>query len=151
MAKPKNAFAPRARARRRALQALYQWQINDQPMHRIVAQFGEEQDMGIVDQDYFSDLLLGVEKHLAELDEGIGHHLDRPLVQVDAIERAALRLAGYELRHRLDVPFKVILNEAVELAHDFGTDGGASYVNGVLDKLAALWRAPEWQDAHKGG
>ncbi len=143
-----NAYAPRARARRRALQGIYQWQLNDQPMRNILTQFEEEQDMAIVDREYFEDLLLGVEKHLAEIDAGLAEFIDRPLPQVDPIERASLRLAGYELKHRPDVPFKVILNEAVELARDFGAEGGASYVNGVLDKLAEHWRAPEWQESH---
>ncbi|MCB1587300.1 MAG: transcription antitermination factor NusB [Xanthomonadales bacterium] len=151
MAKPRSPFAPRARARRRALQAIYQWQINDQSMRKILAQFEEEQDMGIVDRDYFEALLLGVEQHQETLDEALAEYLDRPMAQVDAIERASLRLAAFELCHRLDVPFKVILNEAVELAHDFGSEGGASYVNGVLDKFAARWREAEWQEGRKGG
>ncbi len=143
-----NVYAPRARARRRALQGIYQWQLNDQPMRSILAQFDEEQDMAIVDREYFEDLLLGVEKHLTEIDAGLAQFIDRPLQQVDPIERASLRLAGFELKHRPDVPFKVILNEAVELARDFGAEGGASYVNGVLDKLAGRWRAAEWQESH---
>ncbi len=125
------------------MQALYQWQINDQPMSRIVAQFEEEQDMSIVDRDYFEDLLLGVEKHLEELDAGLAERLDRPMEQVDMIERACLRLAAYELKHRLDVPYQVILNEAIDLARDFGTQGGSGYVNGVLDQLASAWRQAE--------
>lgn len=145
----RNVFAPRGRARRRALQGIYQWQLNDQPMRSILNQFDEEQDMAIVDRAYFEDLLLGVEKHLAEIDAGLSGFVDRPLHLVDPIERASLRLAGYELKYRIDVPFKVILNEAVELASDFGAEGGASYVNGVLDKLAEQWRAAEWQDSHK--
>ena len=120
-------------------------------MRKILAQFEEEQDMGIVDRDYFEALLLGVEQHQETLDEALAEYLDRPMAQVDAIERASLRLAAFELCHRLDVPFKVILNEAVELAHDFGSEGGASYVNGVLDKFAARWREAEWQEGRKGG
>ncbi|MCB1606762.1 MAG: transcription antitermination factor NusB [Xanthomonadales bacterium] len=145
-----SAFATRARARRRAMQALYQWQINDQPMSRIVTQFEEEQDMGIVDREYFQDLLLGVERHLEELDSGLSERLDRPLEQVDLIERACLRLAAYELKHRVDVPYRVILNEAIDLARDFGTQGGSGYVNGVLDQLAMAWREAEWKEAKNG-
>jgi N utilization substance protein B len=145
-----NVYAPRARARRRALQGIYQWQLNDQPMRNVLTQFDEEQDMAIVDRDYFEDLLLGVEKNLTEIDAGLAEFVDRPLPQVDPIERASLRLACYELRYRADVPFKVILNEAVELARDFGAEGGAAYVNGVLDKVARQWRAAEWQESHPG-
>ncbi len=145
-----SAFATRARARRRAMQALYQWQINGQSMSRIVEQFEEEQDMKIVDREYFQDLLIGVEKDLEDLDAGLSDHLDRPLDQVDLIERACLRLAAYELKHRLDVPLRVIINEAIDLARDFGTQGGSGYVNGVLDKLALSWREVEWSEG-KGG
>ena len=81
MAKPRSPFAPRARARRRALQAIYQWQINDQSMRKILAQFEEEQDMGIVDRDYFEALLLGVEQHQETLDEALAEYLDRPMAQ----------------------------------------------------------------------
>jgi len=145
-----SAFATRARARRRAMQAVYQWQINGQSMSSIVEQFDEEQDMKIVDREYFQDLLLGVEKNLEELDAGLAERLDRPLDQVDLIERACLRLAAYELKHRVDVPLRVIINEAIDLARDFGTQGGSGYVNGVLDQLAMGWREAEWTEG-KGG
>ncbi len=145
-----SAFATRARARRRAMQAVYQWQINGQSMSSIVEQFEQEQDMKIVDREYFQDLLLGVEKHLEQLDAGLTEHLDRPLEQVDPIERACLRLAAYELKHRLDVPLRVVLNEAIDLARDFGTQGGSGYVNGVLDKLAMSWRDAEWTAGKSG-
>lgn len=143
--KPTRPFPERARARRRALQALYQWQIGGGPMGRIIEQFNEEQDMAIADGDYFSELLLGVESHLAELDAAITPFADRRIDEIDAIERATLRLAAYELLHRLDVPYRVVLNEAIELARDFGAEGGHSYVNGVLDKLARRARSAELQ------
>ena len=138
-------FPERARARRRALQALYQWQIGGGPMNRIIEQFNEEQDMAIADGDYFSELLLGVESQLAELDAAIAPFADRRIDEIDAIERATLRLAAFELLHRLDVPYKVVLNEAIELARDFGAEGGHTYVNGVLDKLARRARSTELQ------
>ncbi len=136
-------FPERGRARRRALQAMYQWQIGGGPMRRIIDQFNEEQDMAIADGEYFSDLLLGVETHQETLDAALGECLDRPLPTVDDIARAVLRLGAYELMHRPDVPYRVVLNEAVELARDFGADGGHTYVNGVLDKLARKARAAE--------
>jgi N utilization substance protein B len=143
--KPSRPFPERARARRRALQALYQWQIGGGPMSRIIEQFNEEQDMTIADGLYFSELLLGVESHLAELDAAISPFADRRIDEIDAIERATLRLAAFELLHRLDVPYRVVLNEAIELARDFGAEGGHTYVNGVLDKLARRARTAELQ------
>ena len=142
-------FTERARSRRRALQALYQWQITGQSAKTIAEQFFEEQDMSIADKDYFRDLLNGVEREKDELDAGLQPLLDRPIEQVDPIERAVLRLAGYELRSRPDVPYRVVLNEAIDLAKDFGAEGGHTYVNGVLDKAALLWRAVEFAAEHE--
>jgi len=133
----------RSRARRRAAQALYAWQIGGNPMRDVIEEFRHEQDMEIADLDYFEDLLRGVEKHCAELDAGLAPWLDRDMAQVDPIERAILRLAAYELRHRPDVPYRVVLNEAVEVAKRFGAEHGHTYVNGVLDKAAREWRAAE--------
>lgn len=141
--KPTRPFPERARARRRALQALYQWQIGGGPMRRIIEQFNEEQDMAIVDGGYFVELLNGVETHLEALDAALAPCLDRRLDEVDVIERATLRLAAFELLHRLDIPYRVVINEAVELAKDFGAEGGHSYVNGVLDRLARNTRSAE--------
>jgi transcription antitermination protein NusB len=138
-------FAERARARKRALQALYQWQLTDQTAETIVRQFNEEQDMSIADNDYFQDLVLGVERERVDIDQILQPFLDRPIAQVDPIERAVLRLAGYELKSRIDVPYRVVINEAIDLAKDFGAEGGHTYVNGVLDKAIPLWRAAEWQ------
>lgn len=141
--KPTRPFPERARARRRALQALYQWQIGGGPMRRIIEQFNEEQDMAIVDGGYFVEMLTGVESNLEALDSAISPCLDRRLDEVDAIERATLRLAAWELLHRMDIPYRVVINEAVELAKDFGAEGGHSYVNGVLDRLARNTRSTE--------
>jgi N utilization substance protein B len=153
MSRPRgdSPHAPRARARRRALQALYQWQITRDPMRRIVEQFEQEQDLSIVDVEYFRDLVLGVERELDALDAALAPYLDRPLDQVDAIERAVLRLSGYELKARLDVPYRVVLNEAIELAKEYGAEGGHSYVNGVLDKLIPRFRSAEAHAARAGG
>lgn len=138
-------LAARSRARRRALQALYAWQISGSAMPAIIEQFRHEQDMEIADVDYFESLLRGVEAHLAELDAGLAPHLDREVAQVDPIERAALRLGAYELKHRVDVPYRVVINEAIESTKRFGAEHGHTYVNGVLDKLAAQWRAAEYR------
>ncbi len=138
-------LAARSRARRRALQALYAWQMSGTGMPGIIEQFRHEQDMEIADLDYFEGLLRGVEAHLAELDAGLAPHLDRDIGQVDPIERAALRLGAYELKHRIDVPYRVVINEAIEGTKRFGAEHGHTYVNGVLDKLAAQWRGPEYR------
>jgi N utilization substance protein B len=133
----------RSRARRRALQALYAWQLSGSHMHAVIEQFRHEQDMEVADLEYFEDLLHGVEKNVDALDACLRPHLDREVAQVDPIERAVLRLATYELKYRPDVPYRVVLNEAIEVTKRFGADHGHSYVNGVLDRLAAELRAVE--------
>ncbi|GAB2565591.1 transcription antitermination factor NusB [Dyella jejuensis] len=136
-------LAARSRARRRALQALYAWQMSGSPMHAVIDQFRHEQDMEVADLDYFEDLLRGVANHVEVIDEALKPHIDREVAQIDPIERAALRLAVYELKFRPDVPYRVIINEAIEVTKRFGADHGHSYVNGVLDKLAAQVRVAE--------
>jgi N utilization substance protein B len=133
----------RSRARRRALQALYAWQISGSHMNAVIEQFRHEQDMQIADLEYFEDLLHGVEKNVDKLDESLRPHIDREVAQIDPIERAALRLAAYELMFRPDVPYRVVINEAIEVTKRFGADHGHTYVNGVLDKLASDLRVVE--------
>lgn len=136
--------AARSRARRRALQAVYAWQMSEQQgMDKVIDQFREEQDMRVVDTAFFEAVLNGIEAHCDELDKGLAPHLDRAVESVDPIERAALRLGAYELKYRPDVPYRVVLNEAVEITKRFGAEHGHTYVNGVLDKLAGEWRAVE--------
>ncbi|MET0581083.1 MAG: transcription antitermination factor NusB [Pseudoxanthomonas sp.] len=134
----------RARARRRALQAIYAWQMSGGLVDQVIAQFAHEQAHEIADLEYFDDLVRGVIKHRASLDEALVGYLDRPVEEVDPIERAVLRLSAYELIHRLDVPYRVVLNEAIEISKRFGSEHGHTYVNGVLDKAAADWRTPEF-------
>jgi len=136
-------LAARSRARRRALQAVYAWQMSGSAMKAVIEQFRHEQDMEVADLEYFEDLLRGVEQHVADLDEALKPYIDREVEQIDPIERAALRLAAYELKFRPDVPYRVIINEAIEVTKRFGADHGHSYVNGVLDKLAAQLRMAE--------
>lgn len=140
-------MAARARARRRALQALYAWQIAGTSIAGVIDQFRHEQDMEVADLEYFEDLVQGVALRVEELDAGLTPFLDRPVAQVDPIERGVLRLAAYELRYRIDVPYRVVLNEAIEVTKRFGAEHGHSYVNGVLDRLAAQWREPEYRAA----
>lgn len=136
-------LAARSRARRRALQALYAWQLSGSHMNAVIDQFRHEQDMEVADQEYFEDLLHGVETHVDTLDTALKPYVDREVAQIDPIERAALRLAAYELKYRLDVPYRVVINEAIEVTKRFGADHGHSYVNGVLDKLAGELRGAE--------
>ena len=139
----------RSRARRRALQALYAWQLSKTAITKVIEQFRNEQDMEVADLEYFEDLVRGVEKNLSALDEALAAFLDRGIDQVDPIERAVLRIAAYELRHRPDVPYRVVINEAIETTKRFGSEHGHTYVNGVLDHAAAAWRAAEAQAARR--
>jgi transcription antitermination protein NusB len=136
-------LAARSRARRRALQAIYAWQMSGSKMSAVIDQFRHEQDMEVADLEYFEDLLRGIEQHVAELDEALTPYIDREVGQIDPIERAALRIAAYELKFRPDVPYRVVINEAIEVTKRFGADHGHSYVNGVLDKLASQLRGSE--------
>lgn len=140
---------PRSRARERALQALYQWQLAGQDLVDIERQFLDEQDMDKTDLDYFHELLHGVPRHLTDLDGVVGPFLDRTVSQVDPVERAILRLGVYELKFRLDIPYRVVINESVELAKRYGAEQGHRYINGVLDKAAQQLRAAEVKAARK--
>jgi len=133
----------RSQARRHAVQAIYQWQMVGHDVGEIVNQFLEEQDINNFEVPYFRDLLQGVATHLGELDELLKPALDRAIESVDPVERAVLRLGVYELRHKPEVPYRVVINEAVELAKVFGAEQGHKYVNGVLDQVARQVRAVE--------
>jgi len=139
----------RSRARRRALQAIYAWQMSGGTAQEVIAQFAHEQAHEIADLEYFEDLVRGVMKHKGELDEALAPFLDRTVEQVDPIERAALRIAAYELRHRIDVPYRVVINEAIDTTKRFGSEHGHTFVNGVLDHAAAAWRTAEFDAARK--
>lgn len=137
--KPSN----RRRARKIALQAIYQWQLNAEPTSNIEAQFLAEANANKIDLEYFSDLLRGVIKNSAAIDEQITPFLDRKITELNPVELAVLRLASYELMFHLEVPYKVVINEALELAKTFGSVEGHKYVNGVLDKVARTIRSTE--------
>ena len=134
----------RARARRRALQALYAWQMSGGEVGQVISQFAHEQAHEIADLEYFEDLVRGVVRHRAALDQALAAYLDRTVEEVDPIERAVLRVAAYEMIHRIDVPYRVVLNEAIEIAKRFGSEHGHTFVNGVLDRAASEWRAAEF-------
>ena len=135
--------AARSRARRRALQAIYAWQLSGQRIGQVIEQFRNEQDMEIADLAYFENLVGGVSDNLEKIDEELRRFVDREIAQIDPIERGVLRLAAYELLFRIDVPYRVVLNEAIETTKRFGADHGHSYVNGVLDRAATEWRSTE--------
>ncbi|NUS59351.1 MAG: transcription antitermination factor NusB [Lysobacter sp.] len=139
----------RSRARRRALQAIYAWQLSGGSSDAIIAQFAHEQAHEIADLVYFEDLVRGVMKNVGEIDGALQEFLDRPVNDVDPIERAALRIASYELRYRVDVPYRVVINEAIDTTKRFGSEHGHTFVNGVLDHAAAAWRTAEFDSARK--
>ena len=134
---------PRSMARRLALQALYQWQVSGQSAADISAQFAEDQNLKGAERGYYEELLAQVPVHADELDAYIKPMLDRPLHEVDPVERAILRLGTYELAYRKDIPYRVVINEAIELAKTFGGEQGHKYVNSVLDGVAKTVRPEE--------
>jgi N utilization substance protein B len=129
-------IARRHRARKSALQALYQWQMAANPMHQIIEQFRLEQSVDQIDDEYFERLAQGVAKDTEALDVLLATATERAIDQIDQIERAVLRMGALELRDCLETPVRVVLNEAVELAKIFGSGQGTGFVNAVLDKLA---------------
>lgn len=133
----------RRNARNYALQALYQWQLARQPVNQIDAQFRVDNDMSDTDVALFSMLLSGVIDSRHELDEAFGFYLDRAVDDLDPVELSVLRIGSFELLHRIEVPYRVVINESVELAKRFGATESHKYVNGVLDKLAVKTRAAE--------
>ncbi|MCQ8129731.1 transcription antitermination factor NusB [Methylomonas rivi] len=130
-------------ARKCAVQALYQWQMSGESLSRIESYFLEEEHLKGAQKTYFSELFHGVPKQLAELDAALAEFVDRPVEKIDPVERAILRIGAYELINRLETPYKVIINEGVNLAKDFGAEGSHKYINGILDKVSQKHRAVE--------
>lgn len=135
--------ALRTRARRFAMQALYQWDLSGTDLASIEAQFREDEDFGNVDAEYFHELLHEIPSHLERVDAHYQTFLDRPVKELDPVERALLRVASYELETHLEVPYRVVINEAVNLTKKFGAEQAYKYVNGVLDKVARQLRPVE--------
>lgn len=133
----------RSRARRCVVQALYQWQLTQHDVAALDPQYFVGESEGKIDRDYFDALLREVLGHIDELDDALTPLLDRPIREVDPVERAVLRLGACELRFHPEIPFRVVINEAVELAKLYGAEQGHKYVNGILDKLAARLRGEE--------
>jgi N utilization substance protein B len=139
----KNFARGRSWARRYAMQALYQWQLTRQDIAVIDDQFITEQDMSKTDVEYFQELLHHTLGRSDAINAALQPYLDRPIEQIDPVEKAILWIAGYEILYRLDVPYRVIINEAVELAKRFGAEQGHRFINGVLDKAVHQLRAEE--------
>jgi N utilization substance protein B len=135
----------RRQARTYALQALYQWQIAGHSLNEVEAQFRAQFDFANADLPYFQELLHEIPAHLSEVQNSFIPLLDRKLDDLDPIELSVLRIGCYELLKRIDVPYKVAINEAVNLAKKFGATDGHKYINGILDKVAHTTRAVEIQ------
>jgi len=140
---PPGPKGSRHKARRSAVQALYQWQMTQQAPGDIESHFILDHAMDDVDVDYFHHLVREVPRHQHELDDHIVPHLDRDIADVDPVERAILRIGAYELEFHPEIPYKVVVNEAVELAKTFGAEHGHKYVNAILDRVALNLRARE--------
>ena len=135
--------AERRKARHYGMQALYQWLMAGASLHDIEAEFRAEYDFSHVDLDYFQALLHEIPACVDELDASLAPMLDRDLKDLDPIEHTLLRMGCYELLQRVDVPYKVVINEEVALAKKFGATDSHKYVNGVLDKAARQFRKAE--------
>jgi len=139
-------IAKRRKSRHYAMQALYQWKMSGSPLNQIEAEFRTDNDFSKVDSEYFHELLHEVPAQLDVLDEAIEPTLtDKKLSEIGPVELALLRMAIYELKERIDVPYKVVINEAVSLAKKFGPEDSHKFVNAVLDKVAANFRNAELQ------
>jgi N utilization substance protein B len=149
MARPRSDRSGRARSlsRRLALQALYQWQMTGHSFAELRNQYTQDEGYPEVDPDYFQALLQGVVDDATALDELLGQWIDRPVAQLDPIEHGVLLIGVEELRQHLDVPYRVVLNEGVELAKKFGATDGHKFINAVLDRAARQLRAAEQQAA----
>ena len=134
-------------SRELVLRALYQWQLTGDDLARLLVQAEEAEEYAQANEGLLRALLEGILTQVPALDAALAPHLDRPVAQVSPIEHALLLLGAYELLHSPDVPYRVAINEAVELAKRYGGTDGHKYVNGVLDKLARTARAVEMQSA----
>ncbi len=141
--------AGRSRARRMALQATYQWLMNDEDPKDIVDQFLASDANDNFDQDYFRKLFIDAVLAESEIFSAVADWLDRPLVQIDPVEKSVLQVSCYEMKYHKDVPYKVIINEAVELTKSFGAKDSHKFINAVMDKAAATWRNEDLQAGGK--
>ncbi|HEY9017314.1 transcription antitermination factor NusB [Thiomicrospira sp.] len=136
--------SPRTQARRVALQALYQWQVNQEEVYLIEKQFFEDGLLSNLDREWFRELLAQVSAQAEQLDEAYVQFIDRSAKLINPVERTILRMATYELQTQMQIPYKVVINEAVELTKRFGAEDAHKYINGVLDKVAKKLRPVEF-------
>ena len=143
MSQPNTLAAQRRKARHFGLQALYQWTLSDASLVDIDAEFRVDNDFRHTDGEYFQALLRGVMEDVEALEALFSTLLDRAMDDLDPIERNLLRMGTFELKERIDVPYKVVINEAVSLAKKFGATESHRYINGILDKVASELRTVE--------
>lgn len=137
----------RGRARELLVQALYQMQLAGHDRRELLRQFRERPEYGRIEQAYFDEVLAGVCEQQAELEEEIARHADRPVDQLDPVERGILLLGIFELKARSDVPYRVVINEAVNLSKRFGASDGHKFINALLDRAAPGLRPAETRRA----
>jgi N utilization substance protein B len=135
--------SPRRKARELAFQAVFSWQISQNSVNDVEVNFITDNSKRRFDIEYFQQLLHGVTSNVKEIDLAISPHVDRPLDDIDHVEKAILRVAVFELSDCQDVPYRVVINEAIELAKSFAADDSHKFVNGVLDKAVKLIRPQE--------
>lgn len=133
----------RRKARRFAMQALYEWSISGNLMHEIEARYRVENAMHKVDLEYFHELIHEIVKQSDDIDDAFMPHLDRKFHELDFVERAILRISTYELMKRIDVPYRIVIDEGIELAKDFGATDSHKYINSILDEVAKQYRKIE--------
>jgi N utilization substance protein B len=148
-ANPNKNRTPRHRAREFALQGLYEWLLNGEDAGAIDAHIREAHGFDKADAEHFDALLHGTIRQAPSLRVGLSPLIDRPIDQLSPVEHAALLIGAYELCNHIEIPYKVVINEAVELTKSFGGIDGHKYVNGVLDKFAAKVRETEVEGARK--
>ncbi|WP_025916596.1 transcription antitermination factor NusB [Herminiimonas sp. CN] len=148
-ANPSKSRSPRHRAREFALQGLYQWLLNNEDVGAIEAHIREAHGFGKADKEHFDALLYGVINAAASLRAELTPLIDRAISELSPIEHAILLIGAFELQNHIEIPYRVVINEAVELAKSFGGIDGHKYVNGVLDKLAGKMREAEVQAGRK--
>jgi len=136
-------IAARSAARELLVQALYQWQMNESGQEELLEQFRLDKDYSKVDSEYFESNLLAILNESAELDESLLPVLDRKLELLDPVAHAILWLSAFEFKHKIEIPYRVVMNEAIKLAKKFGPTDSHKYVNAILDKLAVNLRAIE--------
>lgn len=139
-------MSARKKARQLAMQAIYQWQVTKDAPPTIESQFLADNDISQFDVTYFKQLLHGIISKIEDLDQQLGPLLDRSLQEITPVELAILRLSAFELAYVVDVPYRVIINEGIELAKKFGSTDGHKFVNGVLDRLSKRLRAQEFSE-----